>query len=307
MQNTYSAAIDWSGFSFLQRYSGILNALIAVVLFSLTVPMTKLALSIFPVEVIALGRSAVAGTCSLALVLSLGWRFPSRKELVGLLIGGAAVTLIFPYTLSLSLGQWSASNMGVVLAAIPLITAIMAAVIFKERHPLMFWVSVLIGTGVLMHFSWQSAVAGIHYFVIVMLVAAAAGYTAGGYVAKTLGGWKTICWMTVLYLPVSISGLIYTIVDSDFLFDVNFNFSSNIESLLAMAYLAFVSQWLGFHFWYGAMAKVGIGKAGQVQLLQPFFTLLFSVPLLGLVLETHHFFYAGLISIAVVLSVRFKD
>lgn len=306
MQDTFSTP-GWHGVSFLQRYSGTLNALIAVMLFSFTVPMTKLALHVFPAEIIALGRSAVAGTCSLVLMLSLGWRLPSRKELVGLLIGGAAVTLIFPYALSLSLGQWSVSNMGVVLAAVPLITALLAAVVFNERHPLMFWISVLFGTGVLMHFSWQRGAVGIHYSVIVMLVAAAVGYTAGGYVAKTLGGWKTICWMTVLYLPVSIVALVYIVIDGDFLLDVTFNFSSNIESLLAMAYLAFVSQWLGFHFWYGAMAKVGIGKAGQVQLLQPFFTLLFSVPLLGLVLETHHFVYAGLISIAVVFSVRFKD
>jgi drug/metabolite transporter (DMT)-like permease len=58
-----------------------------------------------------------------------------------------------------------------------------------------------------------------------------------------------------------------------------------------------MSQWIGFHFWYGAMAKIGIARAGQIQLLQSFFILLFSVLLLGAALNAQQFIFAGLITL----------
>jgi drug/metabolite transporter (DMT)-like permease len=285
-----------------QTYGGFSSALMAVMLFSLTTPMTQLALTVFPAELIALFRSIVAGACSLMLILCLGWRLPHKKELMGLVIGGAAVTLVFPYTLSLALGKWSASNMGVMLAGVPLITALAGSFFFKEKHSKMFWLSVIFGGMVLMLFAQGQSSGSFHYSVFIMLVAAGVGYVFGGHVAKTLGGWQTICWMCGLYLPVSAVGLSVFVAQDSFSFD----FSWSIESVLAMLYLALISQWLGFHFWYGAMAKVGIGRAGQVQLLQPFFTLLFCAPLLGLALEASHFFYVGIISVTVVIALKAK-
>jgi len=285
-----------------QSYGGLINALIAVMLFSLTVPMTQLALTVFPPELVALLRSLLAGFGSLFMVMALGWRLPAKSELKGLLLGGAAVTLIFPYTLSLALGQWSASNMGVVLAAIPLITALAGTLLFNERHPKLFWLSALLGAAILMFFAYTQSSGNFHYSVLIMLVAAGVGYGYGGNVAKTLGGWQTICWMCVLYMPVSALGLAFFVSQDSFSWD----FPWSLEGILAMLYLALVSQWLGFHFWYDAMAKVGIGRAGQVQLLQPFFTLLFCAPLLGLALQASHFIFAGLISCTVILALRFK-
>ncbi len=281
--------------------TGLGHGLIAVMLFGLTVPMTSLALNIFTPEIIALIRATVAGSGSLLLVWLLGWRLPYRRELPGLLIGGAAVTLVFPYLLSLTLERWPASNTGVVLAAIPLFTALIGSLMFKERHPLAFWLSLLLGTGLLIDFTWKAG-DGFHLSVFIMLLAAAIGYGAGGHVAKTLGGWRTICWMTVLYLPLTLIALGYYSLE----FTLPLNWTDSSAALLAMAYLALISQWLGFHFWYGAMAKAGIGRIGQVQLLQPFFTLLFSAPLLGLALQAQHFVYAGLISISVLAALRFK-
>jgi len=284
-------------------YSGLLNALVAVVLFSLTAPLTKIALVSFSPELIATSRALVAGVCSLFFIIAFGWRFPSKAELVGLLIGGACVTLVFPYAISLALSSWSASDMGVVLAAIPLITALIAAFVFKERHPWVFWLSVVVGAGLLMHFALKSGQAEAHLVVFIMLAAAGVGYAFGGNAAKTLGGWKTICWMTVLYSPVSALGFGYFAgADAE---NIEISFSS--RALYALLYLMFISQWLGFHFWYDAMAKVGIAKAGQVQLLQPFFTLLFAVPLLGVDFEFNQFVYAGLISITVIFAIKSKQ
>lgn len=283
------------------HYWAWLNALMAVIIFSLTVPMTKLALTEFTPEMVAWSRGALAGIASLVLILLLDWTWPTKKQFLLLLAGGACVILIFPYTISLSLNEWSAANMGVVLAAVPLLMAMIAAFLLNEKQHPIFWVSILVGTGVLMHFAHGQSSAGMHPSVYIMLISACVGYSIGGHVAKSLGGFQTICWMAVIYLPISLLGFGYELPSNAKAIN-----GVTIDAYLAVAYLALLSQWFGFRFWYGSMAKIGVANAGQVQLLQPFFTLLFSVPILGAVLKPEHFMYAGLITVTIIATMKFK-
>jgi drug/metabolite transporter (DMT)-like permease len=47
------------------------------------------------------------------------------------------------------------------------------------------------------------------------------------------------------------------------------------------AYLSVVSAYLGFFPWYAGMARGGVARVGQVQLIQPVLTLVWAVWLLG--------------------------
>ena len=47
------------------------------------------------------------------------------------------------------------------------------------------------------------------------------------------------------------------------------------------AYLAVFSMWIGFFAWYRGLALGGTVRVSQVQLVQPFLSMLFAVPLLG--------------------------
>ena len=47
------------------------------------------------------------------------------------------------------------------------------------------------------------------------------------------------------------------------------------------AYVAVFSMWLGFFAWYRGLALGGTVRVSQVQLVQPFLSMLFAVPLLG--------------------------
>ncbi|MDP3825132.1 MAG: DMT family transporter, partial [Polaromonas sp.] len=47
------------------------------------------------------------------------------------------------------------------------------------------------------------------------------------------------------------------------------------------AYLGVFSMWLGFFAWYRGLALGGTVRVSQVQLVQPFLSMLFAVPLLG--------------------------
>ena len=49
----------------------------------------------------------------------------------------------------------------------------------------------------------------------------------------------------------------------------------------SLLYLCVFSQLIGFFFWYRGLALGGIAKVGQIQLLQPFFTLVIASILLS--------------------------
>ena len=49
----------------------------------------------------------------------------------------------------------------------------------------------------------------------------------------------------------------------------------------ASRYVTLFSMWLGFFAWYRGLALGGTVRVSQVQLVQPFLSLLFAVPVLG--------------------------
>ena len=50
---------------------------------------------------------------------------------------------------------------------------------------------------------------------------------------------------------------------------------------MGFAYVALISMWIGFFAWYRGLALGGTVRVSQVQLVQPFLSMVFSVPLLG--------------------------
>lgn len=54
---------------------------------------------------------------------------------------------------------------------------------------------------------------------------------------------------------------------------------------LGFAYLSIFSQFIAFFAWYHGMAIGGVARVGQIQLLQPFLTILASAILLGETVE----------------------
>ena len=314
-----------------QQTGAMLQGLLAVVLFSLTVPMTKLAMEAFSAEFIAASRGFIAGALCLLVVAWHGWAFPSFKECLWLLLSGLGVVVAFPYLLSLTLSSVSAANMGIILAGLPLATSLMAVVLLGERYRLGFWLCALLGAGVLILYFSQSQAAvlpqgegelvNLFLLALATLLLGGMGYAAGTGAAKTLGGWPTICWMLVLYLPLSALVFGYygyqelavtsALVSTDSLNGLGVNnlaheTSSDLNAWVCILYLALVSQWWGFRFLYTAMSEAGAGTIGQIQLLQPFFTLLFSAWLLLEPLHLSQFAFLGLIICLVAGAIKFK-
>jgi drug/metabolite transporter (DMT)-like permease len=106
-----------------------------------------------------------------------------------------------------------------------------------------------------------------------------------------MGGSRVICWALVLSLPLTLPiGLGAGLASG---------LDAPADDWLGFAYVAMISQFLAFFAWYAALARGGVAKIGQVQLVQPLLTLAWAALLLG-----EHIGPATLIaSVAVVLSV----
>ena len=88
--------------------------------------------------------------------------------------------------------------------------------------------------------------------------------------SRSLGPERVICWVLVLYLPLTIPVA------------WAFRPTGAVEpaAWLGFAYVTVFSMWLGFFAWYRGLAADPL-RVSQVQLLQPFLSMLFAVPILG--------------------------
>lgn len=301
--------------------SAFAQGFLAIVLFSLTVPMTKLALEAFSAEMIAASRSFGAGVLALAVIVTSGWRKPNRSECMWMAVAGIGVVIGFPYLLALTLGQLSATSMGIILAGLPLATSIAAVILLRERYSKIFWLCAFLGAGLLVSYYLKNVELGsagsgsgseyapltLALLAIATLLLGGLGYACGTKVAKTLGGWQTICWVLVLYLPLSTLGFMYCISAQPLVFVGNsLAAASSLLPVLALFYLLLISQCFGFKFWYHAMAVVGAGSISQLQLVQPFFTLAFSAWLLNETLRPEAILYVLLILSCLAVAMKYK-
>jgi len=295
---------------------GIWAGLFAVALFAMTAPASKLALNYYSAEMIASSRALLAGIGALMLILIKtqrgNWSLPNRSQFGWLALAGLGVVVGFPYLLTLNLNTLSASQMGIVLAGLPLVTTVLASLLFGERHAKGFWLSAMVGCALLLLFfsfgngnteSQQNWSFSTGLILIVQLLLGGLGYSCGAHVARSLGGWQTICWTLVLYLPISAIVFGYTAgIEAKQIRTEDFY----LLATTAILYLALFSQWLGFKYWYQALAESGTGRISQIQLLQPFITMFVAVLFLGEAFQWSYLIFAGLIAITVFVALRFK-
>ena len=269
---------------------GLWLGLLGIVIFSATLPLTKLAVGSSAAPqlspwFVTFGRAAVAGTLSVAYLcfqyLRGQVRRPSRQQWSLLACTALGVVVGFPLFSSLALQYVPSTHGAVVTGLLPLATAVVAALWFRQRPSLAFWACALIGTLLVLAFmALRSADSagrlGLHLadvFLLLAMASAALGYVAGARLTPSLGAERVICWVLVLSLPLtaplacwSAPADVYAIASA---------------SWWAFAYLAVFSMWLGFFAWYRGLALGGAVRVSQVQLVQPFLSLLLAAALLG--------------------------
>ena len=181
------------------------------------------------------------------------------------------------------------------LALLPLTTAGMAAWRAHERPSARFWLASAIGSAVVMAYAFDQGAGELRLAdgaLLGAVVLAAVGYAEGGRLARTLGGWRVICWGLVLSLPVTLVPVVWTAVS------VRWQLVPPI-AWGSFLYVALGSQLLAFFAWYHGLATGGVARVSQLQYLQVFMTLGWS----AIWLQERMTWVSGIASVLVVIAV----
>lgn len=261
---------------------GMWLGLLGVVLFAVTLPMTKLATGsaaapqLSPVFV-TFGRAAVAGVLSVIYLLLTHSPRPRGRQWPTLAFTACGVVVGFPLFLALALRHVESVHAAVVTGILPLATAVVGSIWLRQRPSTGFWIcavtgSALVGGFVLLRA--QGATGAAQWADLLLLLAvlsAAFGYVGGGQLTPQLGAERVICWVLVISLPITLPVMLLNRPDGPVL----------PGAWMGFAYVALFSMWIGFFAWYRGLALGGTVRVSQVQLVQPFLSMVFSVPLLG--------------------------
>ena len=250
-------------------------AALGMLCFSFTLPATRLAVPEFGSYTIGFGRAVVAGLLALSVLLIRRERVPERRHWLGL--GIVAVGTVFGFSIfsSLALRTVPSSHGAVVIGLLPASTAVAAVLFTRERPRPLFWAVCILGILAVLGFAAVQGAgrlsAGDGYLCLAV-VFAAAGYAEGGRLARELDGWRVVSWALVGALPFTLLAALLSPWPAHM---------PSVTAWWAFGYVSVFSMYLGFFAWYRGLALGGVARAGQVQLLQPVLTVLWSVWLLS--------------------------
>ncbi|MGB5110938.1 MAG: DMT family transporter [Mycobacterium sp.] len=264
----------------LPLQSGVGWGLLGVMGFSLTVPLTRVAVDggHLPALFVGAGRAVIAGLLALLALSLTRQQMPTARQWIRLAIVAGGIVVGFPLLTSFALTTTEASHGAVIIAVLPAATAI--AVVLRTHEPVtkIFWTSASLGAAAAITFAYISGggIGGFGWPDLLLfgaVVAAAIGYAEGGLLARELGAWQTTCWALVLALPVMTMLTGFTIraglPDGD------------LKHWSAFAYLALISMFLAFFAWYRGLALGPMSTVSQIQLVQPVLSICWAALLLG--------------------------
>jgi drug/metabolite transporter (DMT)-like permease len=255
---------------------GWINGFLGVLIFSGSLPATRIAVADFDPVFLTVARAAIAGVLALSLLVMFRQKRPKRDDMVSLMIVAFGVVVGFPLLTALALKHITSAHSIVFVGLLPLATAIFGVLRGGERPRPAFWFFSGLGSLLVAGFALLQGVSVSPVGDLLMLAAIIAcglGYAEGAKLSRTLGGWQVISWALVLSLPIMATLALATMPPS---------FAETGQpAWLGLAYVSVFSMLVGFVFWYRGLAQGGIAAVGQLQLLQPFFGLVLAATLLG--------------------------
>ncbi|WP_108883006.1 EamA family transporter [Anderseniella sp. Alg231-50] len=247
------------------------SGLLGVIIFSASLPATRVAVSDFSPLFLTSIRAVIAALLGVALLMLLRQSRPQRKDVGSLIIVALGVVVGFPLMTALALQHITSAHSIVFIGLLPLVTAIFGVVRGGERPHPAFWLFSVAGSALVAGFALtQAGSASLtgDLLMVAAIVLCGLGYAEGATLSRRLGGWQVISWALVLSLPVM--AIIALAVWPDTLHGIS------LPAWISLGYVSVFSMLVGFVFWYRGLALGGIAGVGQLQLLQPFFGLLLA-------------------------------
>ncbi|TCK16595.1 EamA-like transporter family protein [Ancylobacter aquaticus] len=252
------------------------NGLIGVIIFSGSLPATRLAVADFTPLFLTSARAVIAALLGTCLLLLLPHKRPSHADVVPLAVVAAGVVIGFPLLTALALEHITAARSIVFIGLLPLATALFGVLRGGERPKPAFWLFSVIGAGTVAGFALGNGVPTSAIGDLLMVGAVllcGVGYAEGARLSRRLGGWQVISWALLLALPLM--AVLAVATRPETLATVSGT------AWAGLAYVSVFSMLIGFVFWYRGLALGGIAAVGQLQLLQPFFGLALAGLLVG--------------------------
>jgi drug/metabolite transporter (DMT)-like permease len=283
---------------------GLVYGLLGVIIFSITLPATRIALTEFDPVFVGLGRAVIATGLSLILLITTRQPIPSWRFLPSFAVVVAGAVVGFPLLSTLAMRDASASHGAVIIGLLPLATALFGVLRAGERPSVTFWIFAIAGSGLVITFALISGTGNIRFADLALLgavFAASLSYAEGTVLARTFGSWQVVCWALVISFPLVLP-IVLQHLPSSFT-----NISSS--AWVGFFYISCFSMFLGFFAWYRGLFLGGIARIGQLQLFQPFLTILASAILLGepMTFMTLGFAAGVLVCVALGRSAQFKS
>lgn len=266
---------------------GWINGFIGVVIFSGSLPATRLAVMEFDPVFLTMIRAAIAAVLGGVLLWLFKEKRPARPQWMSLAVVALGVVIGFPLLTALALQYVTSAHSIVFIGLLPLATAVFGVLRGGERPRPVFWLFSVLGSALVMGYALAQGLSAAPAGDVLMLLAVLAcglGYAEGAKLSRSLGGWQVICWALVVSLPVVLP-LSLVLAPRTFT-------GISLPAWLSLGYVSLFSMLIGFVFWYRGLAQGGIAAVGQLQLLQPFFGLALAAGLLheqvslGMVLVT---------------------
>jgi drug/metabolite transporter (DMT)-like permease len=229
------------------------------------------------------GVFVAMGRASAAALLSLAWlaltRAPRLEREQWFPIGMTALGVVFGFPLltSIAMRYLESVHASVMLGILPLATAAIGAVLSKQRPSLGFWFWALMGAALVVLYALLHSgqprwtIGWADTMLLLATLCAALGYGYGARLATSMRAEHVICWALVVALPLTLPLAIWS-------WPIG---AIRASAWLGFAYVSVFSMWVGFFAWYRGLALGGTVRVSQVQLLQPFISMLVSLPLLG--------------------------
>jgi len=232
------------------KTAGWVNGFLGVLIFSGSLPATRLAVIDIDPTFLTMARASIAG-------------------LLGVVVG-------FPLLTGLALQHMTSAHAIVFIGLLPLATAIFAVLRGGEHPRPMFWLFSVVGSLIVASYAYgqgsQSTLLG-DVLMLAAVIVCGLGYAEGAQLSRRLGGWQVICWALVFSLPVMLPLSVLTRPETWA--------GIGTPAWISLGYVSLFSMLIGFFFWYRGLAQGGAATVGQLQLLQPFFGLMLAAGIAG--------------------------
>lgn len=245
--------------------SGWANGFMGVVIFSGSLPATRVAVAELSPAFLTSARACIAAMFALGLLAIFRQARPGVSDLAALAVTALGVVVGFPLLTAMALQHVTSAHSMVFLGLLPLCTAAFAVLRGGESPRPAFWLfSVLGGLFVAGYAAREGMPASLtgDLFMLAAVLICGLGYAEGARLSRRLGGWQVISWALVMSLPVMLPIAMWTVPP-----DIT---QVSTAAWMGLAYVSLFSMLLGFVFWYRGLAQGGIAAVGQLQLLQPF-------------------------------------